>query len=157
VALEIERKFLLNDDRWRQSVSRSVAMAQGYLGGTRCSVRLRISGEQAHLNIKGMTVGARRLEFEYSVPLNDAREMLDALADGPLVEKTRHYVVTDEVTWEIDEFEGENAGLVVAEVELTSEDQAFDRPSWVGKEVTGDERYYNVYLAKHPYNGWDES
>ncbi len=153
MAIEIERKFLVADG-WRDAVTRAVPMRQGYLGGSRCSVRIRIAGEGAQINIKSRELGRRRLEFEYQIPAGDAHEMLDRLADGALVEKTRHYVEIGDHIWEIDEFAGDNAGLVVAEIELNSEDERFDRPPWLGPEVTDDARYYNLALARHPYRKW---
>ncbi|KAB7627451.1 CYTH domain-containing protein [Alkalilimnicola sp. S0819] len=155
MAEEIERKFLLLNEDWRGAVQRSVAFAQGYLLGARqASVRVRIEGEQANLNIKGVTLGVRRAEYEYPIPLADAREMLDTLCEGPLIEKTRHYVEHQGHTWEIDEFHGDNAGLRVAEIELAHEDEPFARPGWLGAEVSGEARYYNVMLVKHPYREW---
>ncbi|GMU42190.1 MAG: CYTH domain-containing protein [Xanthomonadales bacterium] len=155
MATEIERKFLLASDDWRPLVSRSEYLAQGYLGGARCSVRVRIGGERAWLNIKSMTLGAQRLEFEYPIPLADAHTMLRELADGPVVSKTRHHVRVGRHLWEIDEFDGDNTGLVVAEIELDAVDEAFDLPSWLGEEVTEDARYYNINLARQPYCRWE--
>ncbi len=155
MGVEIERKFLVNSDDWRASVARSEPMSQAYLAShDGCSIRIRLAGEAAQLNIKGRTVGARRLEFEYPVPREDAEAMLNGLG-GPRVEKTRHYIPAGDLTWEVDEFSGDNAGLVVAEIELPAEDASFPRPDWLGKEVTGDERYYNMALAQCPYRQWD--
>lgn len=156
MALEIERKFLLVDDRWRGQVERSEQMSQGYLGGTSASVRVRVAGKDAWLNIKGRTLGATRLEFEYPIPVEDASVMLRDLADGPVIAKLRHYVPIGEHVFEIDEFAGDNAGLIVAEVELDSEEQEFPRPDWLGTEVTSDPRYYNLNLARHPYSQWSD-
>ncbi len=153
--LEIERKFLLEGDSWRGSVERSLPMAQAYLGGDGCSVRVRISGEQAWLNIKSAVAGASREEFEYAIPLADA-EALMRLAGGPSVSKTRHLVTHQGWTWEIDEFGGRNGGLIVAEIELPGEDASFARPDWLGAEVTDQLRYYNSELAKHPYEDWKQ-
>lgn len=155
MAIEIERKFLLASDAWRAQVAHSEYLAQGYLGGTRCSLRVRVGGQRAWLNIKSRTLGARRLEFEYPIPLADAQAMLRELADGPVVSKTRHHVPIGAWLWEIDEFDGDNAGLVVAEIELDHVDQAFDRPAWLGTEVTEDSRYYNINLARQPYCRWE--
>jgi adenylate cyclase len=154
---EIERKFLLSDSTWRDQVVESRRMRQGYLvSDEHSSVRLRVVGEQAHLNIKSGTLGVSRLEYEYPLPLQDAEEMLDRLCSGPLVEKIRHIVPGDGVEWEIDEFLGENAGLVVAEVELEDESQQFNRPEWLGKEVSMDPRYYNSCLSRTPYSSWSD-
>jgi adenylate cyclase len=154
MAVEIERKFLVRSDAWRNAVTRSDAMTQFYLASVpQLSIRLRIVGERATLNIKGRTVGRRRMEFEYPVPLADARA-LGELADGPRIEKLRHYLPAGRRTWEIDEFLGDNAGLVVAEIELQFEDEPIDQPDWLGREVTGDARYYNVCLAERPWREW---
>lgn len=153
MALEIEKKFLLRDDSWREEVERSLAMRQAYLGGDGVSVRVRFEGDQARLNIKQMLVGPSRHEFEYTIPLADARRLME-LANGGGTQKTRHYVRHGGMLWEIDEFLGDNEGLIVAEIELESEDQAFERPAWLGEEVTGEERYYNVALARHPFRDW---
>lgn len=155
MALEIERKFLLQSDAWRAQVSSRVLMRQGYLAAsTRNSIRVRIAGEQAWLNLKAKRSGRSRLEFEYPIPRSDADEILRDLCDGPLIEKYRHEILAGPHVWEIDEFIGDNAGLVVAEIELDSEDEAFDRPAWLGLEVTADERYYNFNLVKRPYREW---
>jgi len=154
---EIERKFLLKSAAWRSQVLASRQMSQGYLAsGGNVSVRVRIAGEEAWLNIKAGGFVASRQEYEYPLPLDEARELL-ALAEGPLVEKTRHYVEQGALTWEIDEFHGDNSGLVVAELELDSEDADFARPPWLGIEVTELRRYYNVCLVKHPYRAWNEA
>jgi adenylate cyclase len=151
---EIERKFLLKSDAWRAAVARSEALRQGYLvGSERASVRVRIAGESAALNIKSGGLVASRLEFEYEIPIDEARELL-ALCTRPLIEKTRHYVPNGPLTWEVDEFHGDNEGLIVAEVELDDERQAVEPPSWLGREVTQHERYYNVRLVRHPYRDW---
>lgn len=155
MAIEIERKFLLRNDAWRAEAQRSVRMVQAYLGGERCSVRVRIEGEAAFLNLKSKALGARRMEFEYAVPMVDAEQMLAAFG-GAQVAKTRHYVVRGAHTFEIDVFSGDNAGLVVAEVELGAVDEAFERPDWLGAEVTDDPRYYNVALARAPFSTWPD-
>lgn len=152
---EIERKFLLADDSWRQEVTRSTPMQQGYLAGNeRASVRVRLEGAHARLNIKSATLGIERLEYEYELPVADAEEMLAQLCGGRRVEKTRHYVERDGLVWEIDEFAGANAGLVVAELELDAADSPFTLPPWAGAEVSDDPRYYNVQLIEKPYNTW---
>jgi adenylate cyclase len=154
---EIERKFLLKSDAWRSQVLESRRMSQGYLAsGGNVSVRVRIAGDEAWLNIKAGGFVASRQEYEYPLPLDEARELL-ALAEGPLVEKTRHYVEQGALTWEIDEFHGDNSGLVVAELELDSEDADFARPQWLGVEVTELRRFYNVCLVKHPYRAWNQA
>ena len=155
MAVEIERKFLVNDDSWREQVLRSSKMQQGYLNEAKqSSVRVRVAGDKAYLNIKSATLGIYRKEYEYAIPVGDAQEILSELAQKPLIEKTRYYVENAGHLWEVDVFEGDNAGLVVAELELCDEDEAFERPSWVGAEVSGDQRYYNVCLAKHPFKSW---
>lgn len=154
--VEIERKFLVVGDAWRSAVERTLPMAQGYLAGppqARCSVRVRVAGEAAFLNIKSLGDGIARDEYEYAIPVVDARRMLDTLA-GELVVKRRHHVTLGAHLFEIDEFEGDNAGLVVAEVELASIDEAFARPEWLGREVSHLARYYNLNLATHPYARW---
>ena len=164
MATEIERKFLLANDDWRVHVSHSEWLAQGYLVGmralqeglSRASVRVRISAEQAWLNIKSVHLGISRSEYELPLPLSDARDMLDQLCDG-VVEKTRHHVDVDGALFEIDEFHGANQGLLVAEIELPAEDAAYPKPSWLGVEVSALERYYNVKLIDHPYSQWSES
>ncbi len=155
MALEIERKFLVCSDAWRDEVQSRELLRQGYLGsGSRCSIRVRIAGEQAWLNLKAKRSGMTRLEFEYSIPLGEADEILRELCNGPLLEKYRHRIARGAHVWEVDEFLGDNAGLVVAEIELPDETARFERPDWLGAEVTEDERYYNFNLASHPYTQW---
>lgn len=152
MGVEIERKFLVRGDDWRQGEGRY--LCQAYLNRDPArTVRVRIDGEQAFLTIKGRSVGATRSEFEYAIPVAEARALL-ALADGPAVEKRRHLVPMGELVWEIDEFLGANAPLVVAEIELPREDQPFERPAWVGEEVTQDPRYFNSALAARPFSTW---
>lgn len=154
MGIEIERKFLVIGDAWRRQASQATHFSQGYLSRDPArTVRVRIAGPKAFLTIKGATTGATRAEFEYPVPVDDARQLL-AMSDGPVVEKVRHLCVVDGITWEVDEFLGANAGLVVAEIELLSEDQAFTRPPWLGDEVTGDARYVNARLAVAPFSTW---
>jgi len=153
MALEIERKFLLASAGWRSEATHAEDMRQGYLGGDGVSLRVRIAGPRAWLNIKELRLGASRREFEYAVPLDDALQLMELSREGR-VEKTRHYVPHQGFTWEIDEFRGANAGLVVAEIELAEVGQTFPRPAWLGEEVTEQERYYNVALARHPYTSW---
>jgi adenylate cyclase len=152
VATEIERKFLVNDQGWRQQSP--IRICQGYLNRDKDrTVRVRIAGDRAYLTVKGATNGTSRLEFEYQVPISDAEQLL-LLCDGPIIEKNRHVLIHAGTTWEVDEFLGANAGLVVAEVELEREDQPFERPSWLGVEVTEDPKYFNSNLAIKPYSTW---
>lgn len=155
MAKEIERKFLVVGDQWRH-LAKGDFYRQGYIATAQAgqSVRIRIAGEQGYLTIKGPAEGLTRAEFEYEIPLEDAREMLDTLCDRPLIEKIRYRLPVGEVVWEIDEFAGDNTGLVVAEVELTSENQIFERPDWLGEEVSGQLKYYNASLVKSPYSQW---
>lgn len=155
MATEIERKFLINNDDWRKSVRRHTRIVQGYLANTENgSIRVRIAGEKAFINIKSMTVGIYRSEFEYPIPLEDAEYMLENLCLQPVIEKTRYFVEQGRHLWEIDVFAGENSGLVVAEIELSSTDEEFDKPDWVGVEVSEDPRYYNVRLVAEPFSQW---
>jgi len=154
MGIEIERKFLVRGEGWRQQASTQTRFSQGYLSRDPArTVRVRIAGEQAFLTIKGATTGATRAEFEYALPMADAQQLL-AMSDGPVVEKIRHLCVFEGMTWEVDEFLGANAGLVVAEIELDSEAQAFAHPAWLGEEVTGDARYVNANLAVNPFTRW---
>ncbi len=154
MGLEIERKFLVTGDAWRAG-GRPVLLRQGYLSSqAERVVRVRIEDDRAMLTIKGPNVGASRGEWEYPIPLADAEHMLAHLCETPLIEKYRTRVVFAGMTWEVDEFLGANAGLVVAEIELESEQQAFERPDWVGQEVTDQRRYYNSCLIKQPYSQW---
>jgi adenylate cyclase len=154
MAQEIERKFLVSGDGWRAAAKRSEAYAQGYLAGTPlASIRVRVAAGRAWLNIKSATTGIERQEYEYEIPEAEGRALL-LLCEPGLIEKQRHFVPHGGLLWEVDEFGGGNAGLVVAEVELDSADQPFERPPWVGEEVSHDHRYYNVWLAKHPYRTW---
>jgi len=161
MAVEIERKFLVKGEGWRAASHEVLPMAQGYLndaasldsGTMRSSVRVRLSGGSAWLNIKSHEIGRSRQEFDYPVPVEDARALL-ALCVGGTVEKRRHLVRYRGHLWEVDEFLGDNAGLVVAEIELGSPDEDFARPDWLGEEVTDDTRYYNLALATHPYVRW---
>ncbi len=155
MAQEIERKFLVVSDSWRQ-LAVGQPYCQGYIATVRPgqSVRIRTAGNQGYLTIKGPVRGLSRAEFEYAIPVIEAREMLETLCDRPLIEKTRYRLPVDDVVWEIDEFAGENVGLIVAEVELRSEDQQITLPDWVGREVSGEARYYNASLVKNPYAQW---
>ncbi|MBK1830747.1 CYTH domain-containing protein [Verrucomicrobiaceae bacterium R5-34] len=151
MATEIERKFLLHGEFPREN---GVEMVQGYL----CkdidrTVRIRLEGERAVLTIKGRTSGISRPEYEYEIPADEAQELL-GMAVGPLVEKTRYYHRRGGHVWEIDVFKGDNAGLAVAEIELGSEDEPFEKPAWVGNEVSGDSRYANSALSVRPFTQW---
>jgi adenylate cyclase len=164
VAIEIERKFLVLDDTWRTLAKQVIPMAQGYLndrasmdsGAQRVSVRIRLEGDEARLNMKSREIGHTRQEFDYPIPVDDARALLD-LCVGGLIDKRRHLVEHAGHLWEIDEFLGENTGLVVAEIELDSGDEWFERPAWLGMEVTDSARYYNLVLASRPYSQWSET
>jgi adenylate cyclase len=154
MGVEIERKFLLRGDAWK-SLGEPVLLRQGYLSSERERVvRVRIENGQGMLTIKGANVGASRGEWEYPIPLADAEQLLDGLCERPLIEKYRRRVEFAGNVWEVDEFLGANDGLVVAEIELASEDQAFERPDWVGDEVTDDARYFNANLIRKPYSLW---
>jgi adenylate cyclase len=157
MAVEIERKFLVRDESWRHAADGGTRYRQGYLSsGGRCSVRVRSSGERAWLSLKSARSGMQRLEFEYPIPMADAECILGELTDGPLIEKVRYRVGVGNHVFEIDCFEGANAGLIVAEVELGDVDEAFPRPPWLGPEVTAEARYYNASLVGHPYRDWTE-
>jgi adenylate cyclase len=154
MAIEIERKFLVVGDAWREATA--IFYSQGYLNRDKArTVRVRIAGEEAFLTVKGISNGARRAEFEYPIPLWDARELL-ILCEQPLVEKYRRKILHEGFEWEVDEFVGENAGLVVAEIELPAEDAVFALPDWVGAEVTEDARYFNSSLSKAPFSSWSK-
>jgi adenylate cyclase len=156
MGVEIERKFLLAGDGWR-GLGQPTLMRQGYLcSDPERTVRVRIEGERAVITIKSKATGASRGEWEYEIPVPDAAELLAGLCEQPLVEKTRHRIAHAGHVWEVDEFMGGNAGLVVAEIELAAEDEAFDRPDWIGVEVTGDKRYYNSSLIRLPYSQWKD-
>ena len=154
MAKEIERKFLLVGDDWRE-LAKGTHYRQGYLNSAKeRTVRVRTIDDKGVLTIKGITTGATRVEYEYEIPHSDCTEMLDDLAEKPIIEKARYKIEFGGFVWEVDEFFGVNKGLVVAEIELESEDQAFEKPSWVGEEVTGDPRYYNSSLVANPYTTW---
>ncbi len=154
MAIEIERKFLVTGDAWKQA-SAGVLYRQGYLSTDKArTVRVRIVGEHAFMTVKGLAVGIARPEFEYAIPLPDAVAMLDGLCLQPLIEKRRYTLECKGLRWEVDEFLGENLGLVVAEVELDSADQPIELPEWVGREVTDDARYFNSSLIAHPFSRW---
>jgi adenylate cyclase len=158
MAVEIERKFLVQDETWRAGADRGQPVRQAYLAtNEKLSIRIRITDERdAALTLKSRTAGTRRQEFEYAIPVEDANELM-ALRSGAIVSKMRYRIACDILTWEIDVFDGENEGLVIAEVELTDEQQQFERPAWLGAEVTALERYYNASLAERPFKRWDRS
>jgi adenylate cyclase len=151
---EIERKFLVIGDAWRP-LGHAQRYCQGYIPTVgKQTVRARIAGDKGYLTLKGPAVGFTRPEFEYEIPLAEAQAILDTLCEPPLIEKIRYRIPMKDLVWEVDEFLGDNAGLILAEIELLSEDQPFWRPEWIGPEVTGDVRYYNSTLAKHPFKTW---
>lgn len=153
MSTEIERKFLVKGVEWKQGVG--VSFCQGYLSSNKeRTVRVRIAGDKAFLTIKGITKGISRAEFEYEIPVSDADYLLK-MCEGPLIKKKRYTQVYNGFKWEIDEFAGENEGLVIAEIEVENETQLFERPDWVGKEVSDDPRYFNSSLAANPYSKWN--
>nr|WP_320114965.1 CYTH domain-containing protein [uncultured Desulfuromonas sp.] len=157
MAVEIERKFLVVGEDWRELATSRIRFSQGYLSTLPGrSVRVRVADDNAWLTIKGATVGATRSEFEYAIPVEDGQDMLDNLCQRPLIEKWRYLIHIDGLTWEVDEFLGENQGLVVAELELESEGQTFQHPDWLGIEVTEDPRYFNASLSVTPYSSWEK-
>ncbi|MBR7798673.1 CYTH domain-containing protein [Undibacterium fentianense] len=154
MGVEIERKFLVLNEDWKVLAS-PVHLRQGYLNSSPDRVvRVRIEGETANLTIKGRSQGIFRHEWEYPIPISDANDLLDTLCERPLIEKYRYRITINDLVWEVDEFLGENAGLVVAEVELENVDQAFVKPSWLGAEVSHEHRYANASLLKHPFSMW---
>lgn len=154
MAKEIERKFLVVGDTWRK-LAKGTHYRQGYLNSIKeRTVRIRTIDDKAYLTVKGPTVGVTRMEFEYEIPYDDCVEMLNHLAEKPIIEKARYKIKADDLVWEIDEFFGVNEGLVIAEVELKSEDQKFVKPEWIGEEVSGDPRYFNSNLVNNPYITW---
>ncbi|MBU8871951.1 MAG: CYTH domain-containing protein [Gemmatimonadales bacterium] len=156
MGMEIERKFLIVADTWR-SLAEGTFFRQGYLNSSKeRTVRVRTMGTRAALTIKGLATGAVRQEFEYEIPFSDAKELLE-LCEQPLIEKTRYRIPHEGLVWEVDEFHGLNEGLIVAECELESADQAdqdMNKPDWVGEEVTGDSRYFNSSLITKPFSDW---
>jgi CYTH domain-containing protein len=156
MSVEIERKFLVKGNAWRGKAE-GIFYRQGYLSLKKEHVvRIRAVGEKAYLTVKSTSKGASRVEFEYPIPLQDAEYMLNHLCEKPLIEKKRYTFESGGMTWEVDEFFNENAGLILAEVELTSEDQSLELPSWIGREVTGDSRFYNSSLIRKPYSKWTD-
>ena len=159
MGIEIERKFLLKNDDWKELVTQTHVIKQGYLqsglgASHKSSVRIRISNDEANINIKSVELKTVRQEFEYAIPLDDAEQLLSTLCDESVIEKTRYHVIYASHLWEIDIFEGENKGLEIAEIELKDIDESFALPDWIGPEVSDDERYYNIYLINTPYSMW---
>lgn len=162
MAVEIERKFLVNHEPWQHFLCHAAAhllsrthYRQGYVTSSpEKTVRVRIAGDRGYLTLKGSTEGYSRAEFEYEIPIADAEAMLNQLCDPPFIDKVRHRVQWMDLVWEVDEFSGDNQGLIVAEVELQDPQQTVDLPPWVAEEVSHDYRYYNAYLAQHPFSAW---
>jgi adenylate cyclase len=156
MAVEIERKFLVVGEGWR-TLGTGTVYRQGYLAAEPDrTVRVRVAGDRAFLTIKGKSEGIARLEYEYPIPVTEAEEMLLHLCLRPLIEKTRYTLPLADVVWEVDEFVGENQGLILAEVELTHPEQIVALPDWIGQEVSDDPRYFNAYLSRHPFSTWSE-
>jgi CYTH domain-containing protein len=153
MGVEIERKFLVTDDRWRKLATGEL-YRQGYIPTLESTVRVRVVRDRGFLTIKGIAQGISRAEFEYEIPLQDAVQLLDTLCKPPLIEKYRHTIELNGLVWEVDEFLGENRGLTIAEVELKSANQTIDLPDWIGEDVSHDPRYYNSNLTTHPFTTW---
>ncbi len=154
MGIEIERKFLLRNDSWRLSAF-GKKYHQGYLSSNKDrTVRIRTIDNRGYLTIKGIAKGAARVEYEYEIPATEARAMLNDLCEKPLIEKIRYKIEYHGLVWDVDEFYGENRGLIIAEIELDYKDQKFEKPEWIGAEVTGDSKYFNSNLIHHPYNQW---
>ena len=156
MSLEIERKFLVKNDNWRR-MAKGEYYRQGYLSiDKERTVRVRETGDRGFLTIKGLSEGSIRREFEYKIPLTEAKQILDKLCLQPLIEKKRYKIDYEQMVWEVDEFLGENEGLIIAEIELQYPDQKFKKPDWLGEEVTGDSAYYNASLVHRPFSRWDK-
>ena len=156
MATEIERKFLVLHQDWQKYTSAELHIVQAYMATNEfSSTRIRIQGDKANINIKSATLGIERTEFEYPIPVDDAQLMIDDLCIKPVISKTRYIVNHMQHTWEIDVFSGDNEGLIVAEIELSSPDEIFEKPSWLGEEVSHEKRYYNACLINHPYKDWN--
>ncbi len=154
MAIEIERKFLVKEKPF-SIAKRSLKINQGYIINEKSKViRIREKGDDYFLTIKGNNIGISRLEYDFPISKEDAKELIFHFCKTTLIEKTRHYIKYKGHTWEVDEFHGKNNGLIVAEIELESEDEKFEIPDWVGEEVTQDDRYYNMNLAIHPFTSW---
>ncbi|NEV92685.1 CYTH domain-containing protein [Psychroflexus sp. YR1-1] len=154
--LEIERKFLVSSDAFKKEAFKTSFIAQGFLNSNKSrTVRIRITDDKGFLTIKGQSSdsGLSRFEWEREIPKGEAKALLELCEPGH-IEKTRYYLNADPHVFEVDEFYGKNEGLIVAEVELSSEDETFQKPEWLGEEVTGDAKYYNSMLSKHPYSEW---
>ncbi len=156
---EIERKFLIKDDEWKVHVTKTHVIRQGYLqsgldASQKSSVRVRISNKLANINIKSAELSISRQEFEYKIPMQDAEQLLETLCSGAIIEKTRYEVPYGAHLWEVDVFDGENKGLQIAEIELGEVNEPFEKPGWLGQEVSQEERYYNNYLMQNPYYKW---
>jgi len=157
MALEIERKYLIDLEKIG-TLENGTRIKQGYLSTNKDAVvRVRVKNDKAYLTIKGSNSGIARLEYEYEIPLEEANEMLEKLCQKPLIDKTRYLIKHDIHTWEVDVFYGDNKGLVVAEVELSSEDEFINLPTWIKEEVSHDDRYFNSNLMKHPFKDWEEN
>ncbi len=155
MGIEIERKFLVRNDAWKSGIQGSYPCTQGYIGlRGPGSARVRIIGTKGFLTLKGPRQGISRAEFEYQIPIEEARELLESFCDDALITKVRHEVPHEGHLWEIDEFGGENTGLILAEVEIDDESESFNFPEWVGKDISEDERFFNAQLAKHPISTW---
>ncbi len=155
MAYEIERKFLLSSEQWRDLVYKTLSIKQAYFCNTdKASLRVRISDQSGFISSKTMTQAIRRHEFEYEIPLHDAEFMINYMCQGSPIIKHRHLVKVDGHVWEIDEFHGDNEGLLVAEIELEHEQESFTRPDWLGREVSDDRRYINVSLVNKPFKSW---
>jgi adenylate cyclase len=155
LAIEVERKFLVANDDWKSKVDQSTHFRQGYIHpGPPASVRVRIEGDQANLNIKQSVLNIERMEFEYPIPMEDAEQLLDSACQSAIIQKTRHLVKVDNHVWEIDVFEADNVGLIVAEIELNSVEESFTLPDWIGEEVSNDPRYLNSSLSRTPFCQW---
>jgi len=151
---EIERKFLVKDETYKTLVER-ILYYQGFLNTSKERVvRVRVVGDKSFLTIKGLSKGATRTEFEYEIPVEDAKIMLEELCEKPIIIKYRYNIQIGDLLWEVDEFKAENEGLVIAEIELHDEFQNFVKPNWIGEEVTEDPKYYNANLIKHPFGSW---
>ncbi len=154
MATEIERKYLVKNADWK-ALATGTAYRQGYLSTVKeRTVRARTIKDKGYITVKGIAAGATRVEYEYEIPMEDANSMLDNLCEQPIIEKKRYVIEYEGLTWEVDEFNGENHGLIVAEVELSDENQTISLPDWIGEEVTGDPKYFNSNLVKLPYSKW---
>lgn len=158
MSVEIERKYLVKSMDWKGRADTGTRFLQGYLANTKkAAIRVRIAGERAWLTLKGARAGISRLEFEYPLPVADAKQMLQEFCQGQVIDKTRYRLPLDEHVWEIDVFHDANEGLVLAEIEIENEQESFSLPGWIGEEVSADKRYYNAYLSQYPYSSWSDS